>query len=108
MTPETLTPGDVTLAQLERIWRGGAAGEDGLLASCYRRSLELAAAHEVLSLAIPGISTGIYGYPITEAARIAVNTVRTALPAAAQLREVLFCCFSAADLAVYEALLADT
>jgi len=90
------------------VWRGGDRGEAESLASCYRRSLELAAAHEVLSLAIPGISTGIYGYPITEAARIAVNTVRTALPAAAPLREVLFCCFSAADLAVYEALLADT
>jgi hypothetical protein len=52
------------------VWRGGGSGEAELLASCYRRLVELAAAHEVGSLAIPSISTGIYGYPIAEAARI--------------------------------------
>ncbi len=90
------------------IWRGGGSGEAELLASCYRRLLELAAAHEVGSLAIPSISTGIYGYPIAEAARIAVSTVQAALRADTPLREVIFCCFSAGDLAVYQALLADT
>ncbi|HRD89051.1 MAG: O-acetyl-ADP-ribose deacetylase [Candidatus Accumulibacter sp.] len=89
------------------VWRGGGSGEAQLLASCYRRLLELAAAHEVCSLAIPSISTGIYGYPIAEAAGIAVSTVRAMLPAAELLREVTFCCFSAADLAVYDQLLAD-
>jgi O-acetyl-ADP-ribose deacetylase (regulator of RNase III) len=90
------------------IWRGGGSGEAELLASCYWRLLELAAAHEVGSLAIPSISTGIYGYPIAEAARIAVSTVQAALRADTPLREVIFCCFSAGDLAVYQALLADT
>ncbi|TLD44275.1 MAG: O-acetyl-ADP-ribose deacetylase [Accumulibacter sp.] len=90
------------------IWRGGGSGEAKLLAACYRRLLELAAAHEVRSLAIPSISTGIYGYPIAEAARIAVSTVQAALRADTPLREVIFCCFSAGDLAVYQALLADT
>lgn len=89
------------------VWRGGGSGEAELLASCYRRLLALAAAHEVGSLAIPSISTGIYGYPIAQAAGIAVSTVQAALPAAALLREVIFCCFSAGDLAVYENLLAD-
>jgi O-acetyl-ADP-ribose deacetylase (regulator of RNase III) len=61
------------------VWRGGSSGEPQLLASCYRRSLKLAAAHEVRSLAFPSISTGIYGYPIELAAAIAVSTVRSSL-----------------------------
>src|ERR1700730_166853 len=56
------------------VWRGGASGEPELLASCYRRSLELAAAHGILTLAFPSISTGIYGYPVELAARVAVDT----------------------------------
>jgi len=83
------------------IWQGGSRNEPGLLASCYRRSLELAAANEVQTIAFPGISTGVYGYPRGPAAGIAVATVR----AHARLREVVFCCFSPEDLALYERLL---
>jgi len=61
------------------VWRGGASGEPELLASCYRRSLGLAAANAIRSLAFPSISTGIYGYPIELAAAVAVDTVRSAL-----------------------------
>lgn len=53
------------------VWRGGDRGEPGLLASCYRKSLELAAQHRLRSIAFPGISTGVYGYPAEQAARIA-------------------------------------
>ncbi len=88
------------------VWRGGAHGEPLLLQSCYRRSLELAAAHSIATLAFPSISTGIYGYPIEQAAEIAVATVRAGLATLADLREVTFCCFSAGDLAVYRRLLA--
>jgi O-acetyl-ADP-ribose deacetylase (regulator of RNase III) len=88
------------------VWRGGAHGESLLLESCYRRSLELAAAHGIATLAFPSISTGIYGYPIEQAAEIAVATVRAGLATLADLREVTFCCFSAGDLAVYQRLLA--
>lgn len=84
------------------VWRGGAQGEAELLASCYRRSLEVAAAKGVASLAFPSISTGIYGYPIELAAAVAVATVRAVSEALPQLDEVIFCCFAAADLAVYE------
>lgn len=88
------------------VWRGGEVGEAELLASCYRRSLQLAAGQALASLAFPSISTGVYGYPVAAAAAIAVATVRGLVPEYPVIREIVFCCFSAADLAVYEALLA--
>jgi O-acetyl-ADP-ribose deacetylase (regulator of RNase III) len=89
------------------VWHGGDRGEPELLASCYRRCIEVAAQNGIHSLAFPGISTGVYGYPVERAARVAVATVRAALPAFPAIREVIFCCHSAADLAVYQARLAD-
>lgn len=87
------------------VWRGGTSGEPALLASCYRRSLEIAAMNDIVTLAFPSISTGIYGYPIGQAAELAVATVRTCLQESAGIEEVVFCCFSQNDLAVYQALL---
>jgi O-acetyl-ADP-ribose deacetylase (regulator of RNase III) len=87
------------------VWNGGDAGEPDLLASCYLRSLEVAGKHQLRSLAFPSISTGIYGYPIELAAQVAVTTVRRQLPKFASIEEVVFCCFSAADLKHYERLL---
>lgn len=87
------------------VWRGGTSGEPELLASCYRRSMALAGAQGVRSIAFPSVSTGIYGYPIELAAKVAVTTVRDATNEAASVREVVFCCFSTGDLAVYEATL---
>jgi O-acetyl-ADP-ribose deacetylase len=89
------------------VWDGGAYGEAGLLASCYRRCLEVAAAAGVRSLAFPGISTGVYGYPVAQAARIAVHTVRTEVARARPVSEVTFCCFSEMDLEVYDRMLAE-
>ena len=83
------------------VWRGGTHGEPDLLASCYRRALELAAAHRLQSIAFPSISTGVYGYPIDQAAGLAVSTVRAHVDGTS-IREITFCCFSASDLAVYE------
>lgn len=87
------------------VWRGGMHGEPELLASCYRASLRLAAEHGAQSIAFPCISTGVYGYPLELAARVAVGTVRSALREPGSIREVVFCCFSSGDLAVYRKLL---
>ena len=84
------------------IWRGGGQGEPELLASCYRTSIKLAGEHGLATLAFPSISTGIYGYPIELAAEVAVSAVRAAVEEHPAVEEVIFCCFSAGDLRVYE------
>ena len=84
------------------VWNGGQHGEAQLLASCYQQSLALAHSVGAQSIAFPSISTGVYGYPIEQAAAIAVAAVHAALPSAPTLQSVVFCCFSAADLAVYQ------
>ncbi len=90
------------------VWRGGTAGERGLLASAYRNSLRLAAEHEVRTLAFPAISTGVYGFPKVEAARIAVSTVREFIAGGRHaLERVIFCCFDESCMRAHEAALRD-
>jgi O-acetyl-ADP-ribose deacetylase (regulator of RNase III) len=88
------------------VWHGGRQNEAELLASCYRESLALAASHQLASIAFPCISTGVYGYPPDQAAAMAVAAVRAFLRAPCSLQEVIFCCFSSNDLALYQARLA--
>jgi len=76
------------------VWNGGTLGEGDLLASCYRRSMELCQKHGLASVAFPAISTGIYRFPADRAAGIAVTTVVDALAAAPHVTRVIFCCFS--------------
>jgi O-acetyl-ADP-ribose deacetylase len=84
------------------IWHGGGAGEADLLASCYRRSLAEADRVGARSIAFPAISTGVYGYPPDDAARIAVDTVRSTSTSVEQVR---FVCFDAVTAAIYRDLL---
>jgi O-acetyl-ADP-ribose deacetylase (regulator of RNase III) len=84
------------------VWNGGDDNEDALLASCYRRALELAAANRLASIAFPAISTGIYGFPVDRAARIATGTVVSELSAKpGSVRRVVLCCFDAASAQCY-------
>ena len=82
------------------VWRGGGHGEPELLASCYRRAVELAAARGARRVAFPAISTGAYGYPLTAAARVSIDTVRAALAASPAIEEARFWLF---DRAAYDA-----
>lgn len=87
------------------VWHGGSRGEPELLASCYRRSLELAEAHAVRSVAFPAISCGAYGYPIPEAAAIAVAEVRAHIDRGTKLERVIFTAFGADVDRAYRALI---
>ena len=87
------------------VWQGGQAGEAALLASCYAQSLALAERMGLRSVAFPAIGTGVYGYPRELAAQLAVRTVLA--HGAQTLETVIFCCFSADDLALYQAELAQ-
>jgi O-acetyl-ADP-ribose deacetylase (regulator of RNase III) len=89
------------------VWHGGTHGEPELLASCYRRCVEVAAQNGIHTLAFPGISTGVYAYPVELAAPLAVATVRKALHNYPDTEEVIFCCHSASDLALYQSLLEE-
>jgi O-acetyl-ADP-ribose deacetylase (regulator of RNase III) len=83
------------------VWRGGGQGEDALLASCYRRALDLARAHGIATLAFPAISTGIYGFPPDRAARVAMTTVLDDLGAHSTPREVRLVCFDKGNASIY-------
>jgi O-acetyl-ADP-ribose deacetylase (regulator of RNase III) len=84
------------------VWHGGGHGEPALLASCYRRSLELAHGARCTSIAFPAISCGVYRYPADDAVRIAVATVIDELPKSPDLKQVIFACFDEAMLMRYE------
>ncbi|MCX7853770.1 MAG: O-acetyl-ADP-ribose deacetylase [Caldilineales bacterium] len=89
------------------IWRGGAHGEDALLASCYRNSLRLAVAHGIRTIAFPAISTGAYGFPLPRATRIALTTVRDILAEEPSIVQVVFVCFGERAYRVYCELAAE-
>ena len=89
------------------VWHGGHQGEDELLASCYRRAIELCHANDLASVAFPAISTGVYRFPADRAAGIAVATVIAALAAAPDVAGVIFCCFSGESARLHEAALAS-
>ena len=89
------------------IWRGGTAGEAERLASCYRESLQLAVEHGIKTLAFPSISTGVYGYPVAQAAAVALNAVKQFLAVRDGFAEVHFVLFDDVTYRAYENALAD-
>jgi len=89
------------------VWRGGIQGEPELLARCYRNCFSLAREHGIRTIAFPAISTGVYGYPKEEAARIAVWEARRALAENEALATILFVCFNSATRLAYQKALAD-
>lgn len=87
------------------VWHGGNRGEPGLLASCYRRCLEIAADKRVASVAFPAISTGVYGYPLEQATRVAVTETARHLESSSVLERVVFACFGAEARDMYTAVI---
>jgi O-acetyl-ADP-ribose deacetylase (regulator of RNase III) len=99
-------PVDHVILAVGPVWRGGEHGERELLASCYRRAIELAAEHGCARVAFPAISTGVYRYPLEAAARTAIDATRAALAAHPEVREARFWLFSEAALQAFEQALA--
>ena len=93
ITPGFRLPARHIIHTVGPVWRGGAAGEPELLASCYRSALELARAHGVKSIAFPAISCGVFGYPVDRAATIAVDTTAAYLDAHGTPERVLLVAF---------------
>lgn len=90
------------------VWNGGSNREKEKLASCYRNSLLLAVENECATIAFPNISTGIYGFPKNEAAKIALETVSSFLAEAERIEKVIFVCFDEENYGIYEGLMDDT
>ena len=99
LTPGFRLPARFVIHTVGPVWQGGHAGEAGLLESCYRRAFALAREEQVRTIAFPGISTGVYGYPKAQACRIAL---RVMLDHEAAFDRIIACCFSAGDVALYQ------
>lgn len=106
ITPGYRLPARFVIHSVGPVWRGGTHREAALLASCYRRSLQIAADRQLRSIAFPCISTGVYGYPGELAAQVAMGAV-TSSPHTAGIGEIVFCCYSQHDLDTYRRLLGD-
>jgi O-acetyl-ADP-ribose deacetylase (regulator of RNase III) len=89
------------------VWKGGDRGEAALLASCYESSLRVAAENNLRSIAFPAIGTGAYAYPLELATTIAISSVRRMTSQGDSFDEVVFCCYSGEDLAIYKRILRD-
>jgi O-acetyl-ADP-ribose deacetylase (regulator of RNase III) len=108
ITRAYLLPAKFVIHAVGPVWEGGAYGEAEILASCYRSSLQLAAEHGAETIAFPCIATGVYGYPMGKACKVAVSTVLEWVRTHELPRQVVFCCFTDADAEVYQARLQET
>ena len=98
ITPGFNLPARWVIHTVGPVWRGGGSGEAGLLESAYRNSLELAAQHGVGTIAFPGISTGVYGFPKPRAAEIAMRAMRNR---ESEFERIIACCFTEEDADIY-------
>jgi O-acetyl-ADP-ribose deacetylase len=98
-------PADHVIHAVGPVWRGGGEDEPALLASCYRRAIELAAEHGCRRVAFPAISTGIYGYPLAQAAQVAIDATRAALDDHPEVQEARFWLFGRPAFDVFAAAL---
>ncbi|MEW6323054.1 MAG: O-acetyl-ADP-ribose deacetylase [Acidobacteriota bacterium] len=103
LTPGFNLPARFVIHAVGPVWHGGSRGEPALLASAYRSSLDLARQHGLTSVAFPAISTGIYGYPLADATRVAVAAVRGWGAEPGSVDRVIFACFNQAALDAYAA-----
>lgn len=101
ITPGFSLPARFVIHAVGPVWQGGQRGEERLLASAYRRSLELADHEGLTTIAFPAISTGVYGFPAELAARVAVATVQDVLTQSCSVTTVVFACFSPEMLTLY-------
>lgn len=101
ITPGFELPAKYVIHAVGPIWRGGTHGEPELLAGAYRSALILAREHECRSVAFPAISTGVYGYPLQAATRVAVETVRAFTPESGSVELIHFACFGEEALNAY-------
>ncbi|PSN10924.1 O-acetyl-ADP-ribose deacetylase [filamentous cyanobacterium CCT1] len=107
ITPGYNLPAQWVIHTVGPVWRGGQHNEDDLLASCYRHSLALALEYDIRTLAFPAISTGVYGFPLERATRIAIADVSTALKNSLAIDQVRFICFGDEAYQVYQSVLAE-
>jgi O-acetyl-ADP-ribose deacetylase (regulator of RNase III) len=105
LTPGYRLPARFVIHTVGPVWTGGKRGEPQILVNCYRNSLELAVKNRIKTIAFPAISCGAYGYPIREAARIAVDTTREFLAIDAKIEKVTFVVASDEILRAYQLLL---
>ena len=102
LTPGFRLPARFVIHGVGPVWRGGTAHEAELLSSAYRSSMDLAAKHQLRSVAFPAISTGIYGFPLAPATEIAIASVRAAMESGTTVEHVIFACFRPDVLEVYQ------
>lgn len=102
ITPGYDLPARHVIHAVGPVWEGGGAGEDALLAGCHRHALALARTHGLRTIAFPAISTGVYGFPMTRAARIALATAAREMKGDPHFTAVRFVCFGAEAAAIFE------
>ncbi|MGN6552943.1 MAG: O-acetyl-ADP-ribose deacetylase [Verrucomicrobiota bacterium] len=100
-------PAKLVIHTVGPVWHGGRSGEPELLASCYRACFELAKAHAVKTIAFPAISCGVYGYPIPDAASIALRETRAALKTVNPIERIVFTCFTDEVFTAYQTALRE-